>query len=367
MMMEGRTANGSHGRRRVSRGTVTARLGILLLLLLAITPASAQQWRYPVPTAGGIGMITETGALVDAGPFDALKPFAGPVGPARSDGRWGYIDSDGTWVIEPAYRQADPFEGDCTTDPAEDCVARVLTEDGWHLIDREGRFVTGRAYSDLTPVGDGLAAFQGNSALTPRGQPGLWGVLSTDGREISDATLDGAARPAEGMVPAQRYRKMLFIKLEKRWGFVNSTGDWTIEPRYTSVRAFSEGVAMVSDGKRAIYLNPAGDSVLTVDYPAAHSFSDGLARVADDGGAGFIDRTGSVVVPLFFEAASDFSSGRAVVRQDGAWGYIDTAGEWVIEPRFEVAGSFEGPLARVVDGGREMYIDRNGQIVWTGR
>lgn len=354
----------------------------LLLLSVALMPASAQDWRYPVPTEGGIGMITETGRVVEAGPFEALKPFAGPLGPARADGRWGFVDTEGGWVIEPAYRQADPFEGDCAAGvsgaadfrgaatsaaSAGDCVARVLTDEGWHLIDRDGRFVTSRAYSDLTPVGDGLAAYQESSALTPRGQPGLWGVLSAGGREVSDATLDGAARPSEGMVPAQRYRKMLFIRLEKRWGFVDSAGDWVIEPRYTSVRAFSEGLAMVSDGKRALYLNAAGDSVLTVDYPAAHSFTDGLARVADESGVGFIDQTGSVIVPLNFEAASDFSSGRAVVRQGGAWGYIDTAGAWVIEPRFEVAGSFEGPLARVVDAGRELYIDQSGQIVWSGR
>ncbi|NNE69934.1 MAG: WG repeat-containing protein [Rhodothermales bacterium] len=352
-------------------GPVMPRVGAICLVFgLALGAASAQEWRYPVRTAGGFGIITEAGEQIDAGPFAALTAFDEPLGPAKVEGRWGFVGQDGAWVIEPKYLEADRFAGTCsdTAGDANDaaCVARVRTSDGWILIDQAGRQVTATAYPDLTPVGDGLAGYQGPVSDTPFKRPGLWGVLSVDGRELSDPVLDGAAQPSEGLVPAQRYRKFIFLRLERRWGFVDASGDWVIEPRFTSVRAFSDGLALVSDGKQARYINAAGDSLLTVDYPAAHPFSNGLARVAEGPTVGFIDRSGDPVIPLRFEAASDFAEGRAAVRLGGEWGYIDTAGNWVIEPRFQVAGAFQGPLARVVDGGREYYINGTGRIVWSG-
>ncbi|MFT5141894.1 MAG: hypothetical protein ACI80V_001302 [Rhodothermales bacterium] len=317
-----------------------------------------EPWRYPVRQGAFFGLINERGDLITGAQFDAIRPFAGHLGAARRDHLWGFVDGEGTWVIEPVFQEVDDFQ---------EGRARVLTREGWILIDAEGKQLTGRAYVAMTPLGDGLAAYQADASTTPRGQPGRWGVLSADGVELSGPSFDGAGLPHAGRIPAERYRKLLFLRLEKRWGFVDSSGEWAIDPVFTSVRSFSEGAALVSDGRTGRFIGPLGDTLLTVPFPIVHPFSEGLARVGEGGQVGFINRSGEVVIAPAFEAATDFSNGRAAVRLDGLWGYLDTEGRQVIPGRFQVASQFEGPLARVVENGAEMYVTRTGEIVWPNR
>jgi WG containing repeat len=318
----------------------------------------AESWRYPVRQGAGFALINEGGELVAGALFDAVRPFSGDLGAARQDHLWGFVDGEGNWVIEPAFQEADDFlEG----------RARVLTPEGWILIDTGGRQITGRAYVAMTPLGDGLAAYQADASTTRRGRPGQWGVLSADGVELSGPMFDGAGLPHAGRIPAERYRKLLFLRLEKRWGFVDSHGEWAIDPVFNSVRSFSEGLALVSDGRTGRFIGPQGDTLLTVPFPIVHSFSEGLARVGEAGRLGFIGRSGEVVITPTYEAAGDFSHGRAAVRLDGLWGYLDTEGRMTIPARFQLAGRFKGPLARVVEQGVEMYVNQTGIIVWPTR
>jgi hypothetical protein len=330
---------------------------LVLLLLLCFQSALAQDWRYPIRSEGGLQLINERGQLVSETRFDAVDSFTG-IGPARSGGLWGYINGAGQWVLEPAFLDADPFENG---------RARVRSKEGWILIDGAGLQVTGRAYPDMTPLNEGIASYQEPVKGGVMAAPPKWGILSASGTEMTEAVFDGAGIHASNRVPLQRYRRLLFIKLERQWGFADSLGAWVVEPRFTSVRGYSDGLALVSDGSgSAAYIDTAGETVLTTPYPLATSFVEGRARVSEGGRWGFVDPDGTLLIPMDFEAVSDFAGGLAAVRRDGLWGYLDLQGRMVIQPAYEVASSFSGPLARVMKDGVEMWIDRSGNAVWTG-
>ena len=82
------------------------------------------------------------------------------------------------------------------------------------------------------------------------------------------------------------------------------------------------------DGKYG-YINASGDYVIEPIYDSTSHFSDGLAPVCYDGKWGYINAEGKVVVPLRFQMASYFEHGRAEVYLNGKAHKINTKGQCV--------------------------------------
>jgi hypothetical protein len=170
-----------------------------------------------------------------------------------------------------------------------------------------------------------------------------------------------------------------------RWGYVDKTGAWLVQPRFTEgLGAFTEGLALVDEhqpyGTSLYgYIDKTGDWVIEPRFTDAKAFSEGLACVATDDAQGmrrygYIDKTGAFVIKPRFDLACSFAEGLAAVRVPDEhdilrWGYIDETGAWVIEPRFDLACTFSEELAFVsAENGRDGYdsgcIDKTGTWVF---
>jgi|GEM_PF-2129433 len=194
------------------------------------------------------------------------------------------------------------------------------------------------------------------------------------------------------------YEERLAIVTPQGQGFIDRTGKFVIEPRYSGVSFFSEGLAAVytrdpshysqkvkygfidRDGKMVI--PPRFESLVERGRmeggppygPVEMSrFSEGLARVRVGGGFGFINKKGDFVIPPKFALVGDFSEGLASAVENDKAGFIDKQGKWVIPPRFYNPGpyiifqSFGDELApvAVLTGRAEMswgYVDKKGKL-----
>jgi len=181
------------------------------------------------------------------------SPSSEVLVPAKSsNGKWGYQDKYGAYVIPPQFVHAEPFHND---------LALVCTTWGFNLfgktegvylfarvgyIDRIGKFAIGPLFAEgASDFSEGLAAFQ----------PGIssWGTA--------------------------------------KWGYLDKTGKWAIKPRFVRASDFSEGIAAVQvlNGKEITGKEPEFKW-------------------------GYIDHTGSFVIPPQFDGAMPFKSGVAIVR-----------------------------------------------------
>jgi hypothetical protein len=69
--------------------------------------------------------------------FDYAADFSEGLAAVQQDGRYGYIDTAGNWVVEPTYTNAGRFsEG----------FARVQMENQWGFIDEKGNLMTGNVF-----------------------------------------------------------------------------------------------------------------------------------------------------------------------------------------------------------------------------
>ncbi len=121
------------------------------------------------------------------------------------------------------------------------------------------------------------------------------------------------------------------------YGYKDDQGNWLIEPKFEYAWRFSEGLAIVSDGKLK----------------------------------GFVDYIGNWVIRPRFLNAGPFREGLAHVKEDRLWGYIDSDGKWAIRPEFEEASVFERGVALVEfnerNRRRSKLINVDGRTLYRAR
>jgi hypothetical protein len=128
-----------------------------------------------------------------------------------------------------------------------------------------------------------------------------------------------------GGVLGQRGESASLIPAEqdKRWGFVNHSGDFVIPPQFDWASSFSEGLAPVLVENKYGFIDETGAVVIEPRYTDFGKFSEGLARVKVGGGT-----------------VSHQVTSRAREIRNERWRYIDRFGNTIIEVRADGVGDF---------------------------
>ncbi len=160
-----------------------------------------------------------------------------------------------------------------------------------------------------------------------------------------------------------------------RVGYIDKTGQTTIEPQYKTITEFDEELApILLDGKYG-YINTSGKLVIKPQFADAGNFSEGLAvvgvEVKDNVLYGYIDKTGNIVIKPQFADAKAFSEGLAavgnMVKDNILYGYIDKTGKILIKAQFVDAENFSEGLAAIGVEEKETtqygYIDKSGKVI----
>ncbi|MHB1036140.1 MAG: WG repeat-containing protein [Pirellulales bacterium] len=198
--------------------------------------------------------------------------------PIKQGGKWGVVDRNGHLVVKPRYDMVfNFFEG----------KAVVCVGGKYSYIDREGRPVL------ELKRGVGLDFLEGFAVVSDGDE--MW-FIKPDGAPAFDRRFSIAHGFSEGLAAV--------CDATKRFGYIDHTGKYVIEPKYDAARHFSDGLAAVTiaaesngNGKKlAGYIDPKGKMVIRLSDALKHySFRRGLALVQTAEWMGYIDKTGRVV------------------------------------------------------------------------
>ncbi|MBO3458892.1 WG repeat-containing protein [Aetokthonos hydrillicola Thurmond2011] len=186
---------------------------------------------------------------------------------------------------------------------------------------------------------------------------GRTGYIDNRGKVAIQPLFDGALDFSEGLA-------LVWISGQNR-GFINKTGRFVIQPQFArnAANKFSEGLASVCIVSTCGYMDKSGSFTIDRKFTGAGNFSEGLAPIKTGGKWGYIDKSGNIVIKPQFNEAYKFSQGLAVVKTGEEWSYIDKNGNIVIRPEAdEISTFFEGVAAVKVDG-KIGYIDKSGKLV----
>jgi hypothetical protein len=285
------------------------------------------------------------------------------------DNRYGYIDREGNVIIEPKYAIAREFsEGLAMTDLGYIDVNSEVIIEGTHFygsfseglalaggdgklgyVDKNGDFVIEPQWLRAFPFSEGLARVW--TANTPEGKTGF--IDKTGEYAIPpemqafeyDIREQGGFHDGRALVMILEYFER--GRFDTWFGYIDKSGEIVIEPKYTLARDFSQGMAPVLIDDRWGYIDVDGNVVIDPRFDEAYPFSEGLAHVSIYGEWCYIDTGGNIVVKTRFHKVKKFSGGLAAINDSGKWGYIDKSGNIVIEPQYAEAGYFSEGLAPV--------------------
>ena len=336
--------------------------------LIGVYSSNPLDTRLPMGIGEGVEIGDEGEGLADVRSLAAALDWR--------TGQWGFIDAQGTYVIEPQFDAVD-FRG-FSEGLAAVRIGTVWWARRWGFIDAQGTYVVNPQFDDVWSFSEGLAAvFIG----------GKWGFIDRQGSYVVNPQFANALPFSEGLAAVS---SVDWTGIGK-WGFIDRQGSYVVNPQFAHVCSFSEGLAVVWTGDKLGFIDRQGryviepqfddidsrlsgssESALAVEFSgdwADIGFSEGLAAVRIGDKWGFIDRQGTYVIEPQFAYAQSFSEGLAVVRIGdretgvGKYGFIDRQGRYVVEPQFDGAQSFSEGLAAVRIGDRWGFIDRQGRYV----
>ena len=204
------------------------------------------------PTSSCGGMFFKEGLA----PVTDLKTCHLPFG----ERKWGYIDPDGNWNIEPAFDFAKYFsEG----------RGPVKIDDKWGFIDRSGELVIETKYSDAGAFSDGLAPVR----IGPIGE--------------LPSTPIGEGQSLKDMMEATRD----FF----RWGYIDRDGNVAIDFTFEKAGIFHQGFAHVERDGKSGFIDRNGKVIVPFIFDDAWWFVDGFASVEFGDKQYYVDRDGRPV------------------------------------------------------------------------
>jgi hypothetical protein len=213
--------------------------------------------------------------------FDGIGSgrFSGGCAAVSVDNQWGFIDPAGNWVVKPIYQRAYPFSH------------------GYAVVqEASGRYTFINRHSEPFPV-----------------------------------TFEDLLPFNEGLAPAKENGK---------WGYVNTDGQWAINPIYDVTDGFSEGLATVRLGTENLVIDHTGATRIRKECQEISGFIDGMAiAVYPNNRSELIDNRGNALATIFFAKVFGPFNGRLVLRIDGKSNQI---------PLSQLLTGDLGPYARYV-------------------
>lgn len=228
------------------------------------------------------GFINKNGEIAIDFIYDDAFDFLDGLAPVEKDGKAGFIDTKGNWVLDAPEEKIPNYfsEGLCGT----------FKNNKYGFIDKQGNTVIDFIYNTGSMFHEGLAWVE---------KDGKYYYIDKEGNIVIDiSTIPG-------------------IETGKS------------EESYPNV--FSDGLALIRRNGKYAYIDKTGNVVLESPYSKAGSFSEGFAWSYKDGKYGFIDKQGNVAVDFEYDSIqSDFSEGLAGVEKNGKCGYVNYDGTVII-------------------------------------
>lgn len=284
--------------------------------------------------------------------YDHADGFVDGLARVQRDGKWGFIDKNGTEVIPCKWDDIYYFI---------DGLALVERDGKYGFINTNSEIVVPCIYDSAIDFceGKGVAAI---CKYTENGN-GNWAVIDNQGNVLTPFKFHEVVRDGFG-------NTWVFCDEENDEGMLSEVS-YIIDKNGNKVddpneNGSDENLTRVykttyRDGKFGI-VTDSGDEIVPCAYESVLLYSEGFAAVKIDNKWGYVNENGEQVIPCIFDDVRPFKDGCAIVTQNSKKGFIDTKGEFLLPCIYDEADYFMDGLANV---NNESFINLKGEIVLT--
>ena len=336
------------------------KIKLLLLVTVFITMNAFSQELALARLEKKFGFIDKTGNWKIQPQFIEAKSFSDDLAEATLDKekeKFGYINRQGEWAIEPTFFRTNAFDSGIA-------LARYRDSE-WFYINKKGeKVLTNIVSKKLFDFHDGLAIYL---------QDDKYGFINTDGEVVVKPIYDKVHKFVNGFANVKlgkewgmidkegnyvikpQYRKISKVNFPNQYLVLKNKDNGVMKDgKFYPIKKGDEiwnffknpELTMANKGSKFGFINTKGNWVINPEYKGAGQFVNGLAPVKDGSKWGYINESGKVVIDFQFKEALFFSEeGLAPVKiRGGDWGFVNTKGELVIKDEYEeVFPAIAGP------------------------
>ncbi len=319
---------------------------ILTILSLLIFGCANNKLVAPVKFDGKYGFIEKNGNWHLEPRFDSLGNFTNGLADTYKNGKAGLINTKGEQII--------PNEFDFIGNISDKRIL-VLLNNKYNFSDRNGNFISNEYYEDAQDYSNGRASIKYSKNEK-------WGYIDKKGNlkidTIYDYAYDFHNRKAEVAIKNQSFiinkngkvidtLKNDYVKTIKKLrlignsdrgtlGRINRSGDTIMKGIYTSFGYVQKDKFWFNKQGKYGLADTLGTILIKPIYDYLTYFSDnGLAMTKKGDKFGFINENGIVIIDFKFDKVRGFKNDLAGAMVNGKWGFIDKKGKFVIEPKFD--------------------------------
>ncbi|MEA3423719.1 MAG: WG repeat-containing protein [Bacillota bacterium] len=155
--------------------------------------------------------------------------------------------------------------------------------DDWMFLREDGSFISSKSYENMDSYSEGLAPVELN---------GKWGYVDYFENVKIDFDFYGARPFSERLAAIQTNENWEYPK----WGYIDTSGGFVIEPAFIFVDSFSEGLAVaMKDGRGIGFIDKNGDFKIEPMYAGSYPFEDGKAMAYGINQHYLIDINGNII------------------------------------------------------------------------
>ena len=299
-------------------------------------PGGGISFSLPQPRTGGV--IDSSGQWIEPPtsnlPFDKDDPSIRWI---EKDKLWGLVRADGSWLVGPKFQQAGPLD---------DGLARVTMNGKVGFIDHTGSFV-------IEPVFDAAWWFMAGLGRTSAQRDGISGVIDKTGAWVFQTNYQ-EIRPASSLRHGDSTVFGWHFKNAEKWGLLDLDGHVVLEAEFDQlIQQCEDGHLAAQKKKESLYfkadgspLQPPGGQFVNAgcgDAPYILKTGDKL---------GLVDAELRPLTPVQFEAIVWAWRDARNVKLDGKWGRIGLDGHWILEPKFSYLSTDVDVVVAAIDSKR---------------
>jgi len=255
----------------------------------------------------------------------------------QRDRLWGLAHPDGSWLVEPKFEQVGALN---------DGLARVTLNGKVGYVDRTGSFVIEPAFDEASP-------FRSDLGRASAKRDGVVGVIDKTGAWIFQTSYE----QVQLAVAFSTNNPTVFgwhFKQSEKWGLLNLDGHIVLDAEFDQpVRHCADGRLQAYKKKEWLYFGADGDPLQPSDgrlIDAGCGVPPFTLKIGDK--FGLVDSSSNPLTPVQFDAVTFAGPGIKNVKIDGKWGRIGSDGRWLLEPKYDYLSGGTDIFVASIDGKR---------------
>ncbi len=215
----------------------------------------------------------------------------------------------------------------------------------WGYLNKNGELAISDRFDDLREFNEGKAAYNIG---------GLWGYLNKDGSVFLKARYRTVVEYSEG--------KAIVQDLNNRYHIIDENKEIVSDSlNYEKVNKLKSGRALVKDAQRYGYLDETGNVTIEMDYEYATDFFGGMAIVTKNRKQGIIDVNGQEIIPIQYDKIWLPKSNIIRYKDDNKYGFIDYDTKESVYSQYHSATDFQSDHAIVNNGDKYLVLSKSGK------